>query len=334
MTHWIPAQAWWRPHHVAILATILSGVLVAAVLVGRGEAPTMILILAAALLAVLGTTLGRQRAWLGAVVAGGCLLLLYLVTGERTIGLAMFTVPAFLAGTALRWHREATEQLAERGRELEDERELFTALSVQHERARIAAELHDVLGHAISVMVVQAAAGQRLVAADPVGARASLRAIADAAEQGQEDVQRLVDLLDGRGGATPPDLALVDDVLRRASAAGLTVDCRFEGDRSTIPPPAAHLALRAVQEGLTNALRHAPGSTVRVLLSTTAGALTIRVENDPPTVPTGPVLTGTGRGLLGLRERAQDLGGELTAGSTPAGGWVVEARLVWQLRST
>lgn len=319
-------QPAWRPFLVPAVVAGMAGVLVATWLAGHGGIPTVLLILSAALLAVLGTTLSARAAWAGAALAGGFLVLLYLIAGERTIGPLMLTVPAFLAGAVLRRHRDVTEQLAARGRELEEERELFTTLSVQHERARIAAELHDVLGHAISVMVVQAAAGQRLATTDPDGARASLLAIAHAAEQGQQDLQRLVDLLDGHD-TRPPDLALIDELLGTAAAAGLRVSCRIEGERSTIPPPAAHLALRTVQEGLTNALRHAPGSTVQVLVSTTDGRLTVRVENDAPPCRTRPVLTGTGRGLVGLRERAQDLGGLLTAGPTPTGGWAVEALL-------
>lgn len=323
MVHRERRQRAWRPAVVLLLAGALAGVLVAAWLAGQGGADAVVLALAAAPLALLGTTVAGWWAWLGAT---GCLVLLYLISGDRSVGPAMFTVPAFLAGSALRWHRETTEQLAVRGRELEHERELFAGLSVQHERSRIAAELHDVLGHAVSVMVVQAAAGQRLAATDPDGARASLHAIAAAAEQGREDLQRLVDLLDGRG-ATPPDLTLIDDVLARAAAAGLTVTCRFEGDRSTLSPDVTHLALHTVQEGLTNALRHAPGSTVHVLLSASKGGLTVRVENDAPPQPAPPVLTGTHRGMIGLQERAQDLGGHLSAGPTPSRGWVMEMLL-------
>ena len=142
----------------------------------------------------------------------------------------MFSVPGFLAGTVLRLRREAADELAQRGRELEEERELFAELSLRHERARIAAELHDIIGHAISVMIIQAAAGQRLVDRDPVRAKQAFAAIAESARQGTDDLQRLVELLGGTevGG---PDLSLIEEVVTRAARSGLDVSCRFDGDR-------------------------------------------------------------------------------------------------------
>ncbi|MEV6495202.1 histidine kinase, partial [Actinoplanes sp. NPDC051633] len=225
--------------------------------------------------------------------------------------------------------REAAGQLAQRGRELEEERELFTDLALRHERSRIAAELHDIVGHAISIMIIQAAAGQRLVDDDPERARQAFTAIADSARQGREDLRRLVDLLGGAevGG---PDLALIDEVVSRAARSGLDVSCRFEGDRDGVAAPAAHLAFRVVQESLTNALRHAPGAAVRVLVSGSGRDLTVSVENDPPTRDRPGVL-GTGHGLVGLRERVQELGGHLLAGPTPRGGWRVQATVTSSL---
>jgi signal transduction histidine kinase len=211
--------------------------------------------------------------------------------------------------------------------ELEEERELFTALALQHERARIAGELHDVVGHALSVMVIQAAAGQRLVDSAPDRARQALDAIAESARQGEQDVRRLVELLGGSavGGA---DLSLVDEVVERARRSGLRVSCRFEGDCEGVAEPVGHLAFRVVQESLTNALRYAPGAEVRIVVGTdrTGRDLTVRVQNGPPVDGTGQVV-GTGQGLLGLRERVQELGGQLHAGSTSGGGWAVEAQL-------
>src|SRR6201999_3785154 len=102
----------------------------------------------------------------------------------------MFAVPGFRAGPALRLRREAVDELARRGRELEEERELFAQIALRDERARIASELHDILGHAISIMVIQAAAGQRLVGRDPVRAQQALAAIAESARQGQDDLGR------------------------------------------------------------------------------------------------------------------------------------------------
>jgi mycothiol synthase len=122
-------------------------------------------------------------------------------------------------------------------------------------------------------------------------------------------------------------LSLVDEVVTRAGRSGLAVTCRFEGDREGVAEPVAHLAFRVVQESLTNALRYAPGAEVRIVISVDdARGLAVRVENDRAT-RSNAHLTGTGRGLVGLRERVQTLGGQFTAGTTGVGGWAVEARL-------
>ena len=206
-----------------------------------------------------------------------------------------------------------------------------TEIALRHERARIASELHDIVGHAISVMVIQAAAGQRLVDSDPARAKEAFAAISESARQGTEDLEQLIELLGGSaddivGG---PDLSLVGEVVNRAARSGLNVSCRFEGDRDRVAAPVGHLAFRVVQESLTNALRYAPGSEVRIVirvdeterwLSPCASRTTTRC--------TGTRLwPGPGRGLVGLRERIQTLGGQFDAGRTHHGGWTVEARL-------
>ena len=234
-------------------------------------------------------------------------------------------MPGYLAGTAIQLRRQTADELAARGRELDEEREMFTAVSVRNERARIASELHDIVGHALSVMVVQAAAGQRLVDRKPEAARASLEAIADSARQGRADLRRLIQLLTGSDVAAP-DLALVDEIVSSAARSGLQVTCRFEGDRDGVGETAAHMAFRVVQESLTNALRHAPGAAVRVLVRGDDGgcSLTVRVENDQARAGARRDLIGTGRGLAGLRERVLGAGGTFAAGPTER-GWVAGA---------
>ena len=113
---------------------------------------------------------------------------MYLITGERDVGLIMFTVPGFIGGTALRLRRETADELELRGQELQAERELFAQLAVRNERSRIAAELHDIIGHSLSVMVVQAAAGQRLVTRDAAAGGEALAVVAESARQGRADL--------------------------------------------------------------------------------------------------------------------------------------------------
>ncbi len=317
---------WWRNH--PRLTTVLGSSLwlLAAFLARDAWLPGAAIAVMAALAAVAALAWTGRAAWLAALGLGAYLFIFWLVLPPTSpIGLAMFSVPGFLAGTVLRLRREAVDQLARRGQELEEERELFAEIALRHERARIASELHDIIGHAISVMVIQAAAGQRLVDHDPARAQQAFTAIADSARQGQEDLRRLVELL---GGAEigKPDLALIEEIVTRAARSGLNVSCRFEGDRDAVAVRAMHIAFRVVQESLTNALRHAPGAPVRVLVNGSGRGLTVRVENDR-SVQERPNLSGTGRGLIGLRERVQELGGQLLAGPTPHGGWLVEATL-------
>ena len=321
------ALLWWRtrPRTVALTGGALW--LAAAALAGAGWFPDLAFVIMALLSTV--AALGFRSYWAGAFLVAYLVALFvvrYLSIGDTNpVPLIIFGVPGFLAATVLRLRRETADQLAERGRELEEERELFAELALRQERARIAAELHDIIGHAISVMIIQAAAGQRLVDHDPAGARQAFAAIAESARQGRGDLRRLVDLL---GGAEigSPDLALIDEVVTRAARSGLDVSCRFEGSRDGVAAPVAHLAFRVVQESLTNALRHAPGSAVSVTLSGSDRDLVVRVENGPGRAePSG--VAGTGRGLTGLRERIQQHGGQLTAGPTERGGWLVRAGL-------
>jgi signal transduction histidine kinase len=317
---------WWRtrPRVVALLGGGLW--LATAFLAHDNWFPEFAIAIMAALAAAAALAWTGRAAWLVALSLAVYLYVLWRALQPTSpVAVVMFSLPGFVAGTVLRLRREAVDELARRGRELEEERELFAEISRRHERARIASELHDIVGHAISVMVIQAAAGQRLVGHDPARARQAFTAIAESARQGREDMGRLVELLGGAEVGSSPDLTLIEEVVARAARSGLDVTCRFEGDGNAVAA-AAHVAFRVVQESLTNALRHAPGAAVRVLVNGSGAGLTVRVENDRP-VQDRPDLTGTGRGLGGLRERVQELGGQLRAEPTAHGGWLVEATL-------
>jgi len=314
---------WWRSHP-RVVAVVGGGLWLAAACVGgSGWFPDLALLIMAVLAAVTALGWRGRAAWVTGACLAAYLVVFWLVLATSPVAVVMFSVPGFLAGTVFRLRREATEELAQLGRELEEEQELFADLALRHERARIAAELHDIVGHAISVMIIQAAAGQRLVDNDPARAKQAFAAIAESARRGREDLQRLIELLGGTEvGET--DLSLIEEVVTRAARSGLDVSCRFEGDRDGVAAPIAHIAFRVVQEGLTNALRHAPGAAVQVRVNGACRDLTVSVENDrsthePPSMP------GTGRGLTGLRERVQEQAGRLVVGPTSCGGWHIEA---------
>jgi signal transduction histidine kinase len=260
-----------------------------------------------------------------------------VLIAHETGGVPALLIPSagWGAGRALRERELVAAELAERVRELEDEREAHAALSVRYERARIASELHDIVAHAISVMVVQASAGQRLAAHDPEATAETFEAIAGAARQAEQDMGRLVALLGDEGAIGPaPDLALVEELVARAAGSGLDVSLRLEGEREGLPAELAETAYRIVQEGLTNALRYAAGAAVSVVVRGEPRALAVAIENGPAANETALAGAGTGNGLRGLRERVDAYGGTLQAGPTSRGGWLLSARLPRRVAAT
>ena len=242
----------------------------------------------------------------------------------------MFTVPAWIAGEAVQARSRLTAQLAARARELDQEREAFAREAVRYERTRIARELHDIVAHSLSMMVVQAGAGQRQLAAHPDQAAQSLEHVSGAARQAELELGLLLELL----GQDSPQrsgggLRLIDELVRQASASGLPITCSFSGMHDTLPLDLSDTAYRVAQEGLTNALKHAPGAPVQVTVEAGERAAVVSIENGPPSRYAISDLEGTGgqHGIHGMRERVQDCGGTLQAGPTGDGGWCVTACL-------
>jgi len=239
----------------------------------------------------------------------------------------MLPLTLYAAGLALRGREALAGRLAQQSAELTAERDAYARLSVRYERARIATELHDVVAHAISVMVVQASAGQRLARREPALAAQTFGVIATAARQAQADLERLANLLSPDAvDDQHTDLALIHEIIDTARASGLPVALTIGGDPSEVSPSVAHVALRVVQEGLTNALRYAPGAAVTVTVDVRPGALELSIVNEPPIASTKLGL-GSGRGLTGLRERVDARGGALSAGPDAGGGWQLTARI-------
>jgi signal transduction histidine kinase len=189
---------------------------------------------------------------------------------------------------------------------------------MRYEGARIARELHDIVAHCVSVIVVQASAGQR------VAPEEALDAIAEAAEEAQREIALLTRHLEGRDTSTRE----IDELARRATAAGLAVRYEPSGDLSGLPASASDTAHRVVQESLTNAIKHAPGSPIDIAVRAADDHVEIAVTTSASRSGTsGLELAGSGRGLAGMRHRVEACGGTLAAGPTPTGGWRVTARL-------
>jgi signal transduction histidine kinase len=259
---------------------------------------------------------------MGSVVAGQVIR----PDGGSLVPEIMLPLTLFLAGFALRAREVMTVRLAAQAADIEAERDVYAQLSVRYERARIAAELHDVVAHAISVMVVQAGAGQRLARTEPELANEALTVIAGAARQAEADLDRLAGLLSQDARDSDEDLLLIREIVDRASAAGLPVTLRLEGNSTAVRGTVAHTAFRVVQEGLTNALRYAPGAPVNVRISADPATLELSIAN-PASASEHELNLGSGHGLTGLRERVAECGGTLEAGPDEQGGWSVHARL-------
>ncbi|HWN61335.1 MAG TPA: histidine kinase [Streptosporangiaceae bacterium] len=275
----------------------------------------------------LGADAGLAVGLAGSVLLAVCLQLsnagVFNPLGE------MLTVGPWLVGRVVLSRRKLTQQLQARNEELRAEQELFALESVRYERARIARELHDIVAHCLSVMVVQASAGQRMAPGDRDGVTGALESVAEAAAQAQTEVGRLVELLSGDpSAAPPPGLAMVDELVRRASGSGLAVSCRFAGSCDRLAPAASEAAYRVVQEALTNALKHAPGAPVDITVRSQGAEVAVDVVNAPGRQqPSGLERSGSGFGLAGMRDRVAACGGSLTCGPTQAGGWRVSALL-------
>ncbi len=243
-----------------------------------------------------------------------------------------------LLGTALRGRREARTQLVEQASLTAEERARRTLLE---ERNRIARELHDVVAHHMSVISIQAQVAPHLVENPTDELKENLEGIRQNALEALTELRRVLGVLRsenpedpyglGAGtGAAPdspqPTLDRLDALVENTRAAGLVVTTEITGEQLPLAPGVELSAYRIVQEALSNALRHAPGSAVHVELWHFPRGLQVRVVNSRPAQP-APPSPGAGHGLLGMRERAAMLGGTLVTSETACGGFAVAAFL-------
>jgi len=316
-----------RRSHPELAAVVAGGCLAIAALGSSAAFPGSLILVPVIFLAYsLGTAADLKRSVLALLILGAGL---QLSAGQFNPIVIVLTIGPWAVGLVIRSRRLLAEQLAARGRELEAERALFATEAVRYERARIARELHDIVAHCVSVMVIQASAGQRLTATDPSLATEAFDSIGELARQAETEIGRLVERLDhGSQQRSGHGVRMIGELVTRAGAAGLAVSCRFTGSADGLPDAAADAAYRVVQESLTNAFKHAPGAPVDVVIAGAGGHVEIGVVNGPAKDPqSGLELTGAGRGLTGMRERVTACGGQISAGQVAGGGWQVLARL-------
>jgi signal transduction histidine kinase len=254
---------------------------------------------------------------------------------ELTFG-AVLTV-AWLIGKGMQRYRDLTNALRVQARQLEQERDERAQLAVAFERARIARELHDVIAHSVSVMVVQASAERRSLGKELNQTREVLDMIERTGRQALTELRRMLGVLrktdDPLLLAPQPGLPDLSNLLEQFREAGLQVGFHVEGSRIPVPAGVDLSAYRIVQEALTNTLKHARATRAEVTLHYFGDHLDLVVADDGRGSSEG-VRSNGGHGLVGMRERVAMLGGSLQAGPKDGGGFSVSVTLPLEGAST
>ncbi|HEY7467025.1 MAG TPA: sensor histidine kinase [Dehalococcoidia bacterium] len=280
----------------------------------------------------------RKALLAGAVTSAG--LVIYFTTdrGDPTVTQAVTTSATYAAtwgvGVYIRSRRQYTSIVEDRARLLEREREIRSREAVAEERTRIARELHDMVGHALSLIVIQSGGAQRVLESKPELVRDSLASIEATGRQALADMERMLGMLSTTETtdetlSPQPGLGDVEVLAARVSEAGLPVEVTVEGTPVPLPTSVDLSAYRIIQEALTNALKHAGPARVGVSIRYGTGSLELVIVDDGRGTGGDEVGNhhGGGRGLIGMKERVALFGGELDAGARPEGGFRVHARL-------
>ena len=322
--------AWRRRAPLLVLTVVVTAALAYGEIETSGAHQTLILALALASFTA-GHELPASRAWLAPAILILALAVASLVLGQSTgdAGFALLIYGApWVFGQMLRTRGLRLDELAERTDRLERERELLEREAVEAERGRIARELHDVVAHCISVIAIQSQAIRRRLGPEHASEAADLQEIETTARQAMAEMRRLLGVLRADGEGLPlapqPGLDQVPRLIEGARASGLVVELEIDGTRAPLSPGIDLAAFRIVQEGLTNALKHAGAATVRVQIRYAEERLELTVADDGVGLAAA---RGNGHGLFGMRERVALYGGTLETGAGPDGGFRVRAQL-------
>jgi signal transduction histidine kinase len=281
---------------------------------------------------LLGNLRDVRKAWVGlAIVLASITTVVYNIPGHLTAELLFIPVDfgiSWAAGFALRERAEKAEAAEMRATQAEREREAAARVAVAEERARIARELHDIVAHAVSVMVLQVGAVRHKLPDALAEDREALKGVERAGRTALAEMRRLLAAIRPDGDeaelAPQPGLDGLDSLLEEISRAGLPVELHVDGKPFPLPRGIELSAYRIVQEGLTNALKHARASDADVTVRYRPDELEIEVrDNGQGSAPSD----GLGHGLVGVRERVKVYGGEMRAGAATEGGFVLSTRL-------
>lgn len=281
-------------------------------------------------------TSGR-RTYIGAAIIIGFQLLGYGPTlpgsFDQAFGEWVFYAIAWALGKTLRLRALRGDRLEARTAQLEAQREVQIQAAVTDERARIARELHDIVAHSVSLMVLQAGAARQALEREPQKARAPLLSVEATGRSAMSELRRLVGMLRQPGDeeqlAPQPSLRHLDLLVAQMREAGLKVELDTQGTFDAIPPGVDLSAYRIAQEALTNALKHSGASQVDLKVGSDGGAVEVTVEDNGRGASGNGMAVG-GHGLIGMRERVNLFGGRFEAGRREDGGFRVFARLPYE----
>ncbi len=327
------ALIWRRTQPIACVAAVLAlGVLGQAFFSGppANSGAVMVIILAAY---SLGAHAESPATFIAACLGALAVEIITMIDtpDDWFFPVTFFWIVPWVGGRVLRGYTELARELDEKADRAQRGRELEQARAVAAERRRVARELHDVLAHDLSVMVVQSGAARRVLDGDPHAAAEAARLIERTGREALAELRHLFGPV-RRGEGEPlegsPGVARIDRLAERARAAGLPVDLVIEGAPRLLPPGVDLAGYRVVQEALTNTLKHAGPAHARVTVRYEPSCLRLEVVDDGlgDTVGGGE-LGSSGHGLLGMNERVALYGGELEAGRAPEGGFAVRAAL-------
>ena len=282
---------------------------------------------------LLGNLRSPLKAGVGLIIVlAGIVIVVYNVPGPQTVGDFVFIplrfLVAWVAGYALRERAEQAEAAEERAAHAERERESAARIAVAEERARIARELHDIVAHAVSVMVLQVGAVRHKLPDSLAEDRDALRGVERAGRTALAEMRRLLAAMRREGDQAElvpqPGLDGLNSLLDEIGRAGLPVELHVDGEPFPLPRGIDLSAYRIVQEGLTNALKHAHASDADVTVRYGQDELEIEVRDNGDGSATSD---GLGHGLIGVRERVKIYGGRMSAGTAVDGGFVLSTRL-------
>lgn len=318
VVYWIPAQVWLDVVYGSHSNLPIEPFLVLLILVFSAAS----LVEGSRHLVVLAVLGGLYASELALLIAGRKGL------GNVVPGLVFISL-AYVLGRGVHRRRSREASLQHRTAVLEQERETVARQAVRDERDRIARELHDVIAHSVSVIIVQAGAAQRLLERDTLGAHGALETIRTAGSEALDELRHLLDLMHEVPSADSeepqPGIARLDALIAQTRETGLPVDFAVDGTKRPLPPGVDLAVYRIVQEALTNIRKHAGPATARVQLHFAPNQLELIVVDDGR--GDGTRANGSGHGLIGMRERVALYGGSLASGPGTTGGFEVRATI-------